>query len=172
MEQLTNLVVAEDELANIMRVLGRLALDTGATHTLLLDKSGQMIGAHGDAALHSVGVTSQRDLVALGALLAGAFSSSRQVAEMLGERDFHSIIQQGAQESILSALVGEQWLLVVIFDKQTHMGLVKVLARKASDELGRTLDRVRHGAGQVRHQVVNVQFRSEVESAIDHLFGD
>lgn len=177
MEQLTNLVVAEDELGNIVRTLGRLALDTGATHTLLLDKSGQTIAAHGDQAQQGgqsagKGGPGQRDMVALGALLAGAFSSSRQVAEMLGERDFQSIIQQGAQESILSALVGEQWLLVVIFDKQTHIGLVKVLARKAGDELARILERVRHGGGQTRQQVVNVQFRNEVESAIDQLFGD
>jgi predicted regulator of Ras-like GTPase activity (Roadblock/LC7/MglB family) len=164
MEQLTNLVVSEDELTNIARVLGRLALDTGASYTILLDKSGQLIAAHGQPG--------QRDLTALGALMAGAFSSSRQVAEILGESDFRTILQQGVQESILSNLIGEQWLLVVVFDKQTHVGLVKVLARKACDELERVLDRVRHGASHARQQVVNVQFRSEVANTIDSLFQD
>ncbi len=167
MEQLTNLVVSEGEMANIARVLGRLALDTGASHSILLDKSGQLITAQGQQSQQS-----QRDLTALGALMAGAFSSSRQVAEILGERDFRTILQQGVQESILSNLIGDQWLLVVVFDKQTHVGLVKVLARKACDELERVLDRVRHGAAQARQQVVNVQFRSEVASAIDSLFQD
>ncbi|HEU5344313.1 MAG TPA: roadblock/LC7 domain-containing protein [Ktedonobacterales bacterium] len=164
MEQLTNLVVSEGELTNIARVLGRLALDTSASHTILLDKSGQLIASHGQPG--------QRDLTALGALMAGAFSSSRQVAEILGESDFRSILQQGAQESILSNLIGEQWLLVVVFDKQTHVGLVRVLARKACDELERVLDRVRHGASEARQQVVNVQFRSDAASAIDSLFQD
>ena len=164
MEQLTNLVVSEGELTNIARVLGRLALDTSASHTILLDKSGQLIASHGQSG--------QRDLTALGALMAGAFSSSRQVAEILGESDFRSILQQGAQESILSNLIGEQWLLVVVFDKQTHVGLVRVLARKACDELERVLDRVRHGASEARQQVVNVQFRSAAASAIDSLFQD
>lgn len=167
MEQLTNLVVSEGEMANIARVLGRLALDTGASHSILLDKSGQLITAQGQQSQQS-----QRDLTALGALMAGAFSSSRQVAEILGESDFRTILQQGVQESILSNLIGDQWLLVVVFDKQTHVGLVKVLARKACDELERVLDRVRHGAAQARQQVVNVQFRSEVASAIDSLFQD
>jgi len=72
MEQLSNLIVSEGELSNITRVLGRLALDTAASHTLALDKSGQLIAAQGQ--------TGQRDLIALGALLAGTFSSSRQVA--------------------------------------------------------------------------------------------
>lgn len=163
MEQLTNLVVSEDELANVSRTLGRLALDTSASYTILLDKSGQLVTSHGQGA---------RDLTALGALMAGAFSSSRQVAEILGERDFRSILQQGVQESILSTLIGDQWLLVVVFEQQTHVGLVKVLARKASDELERVLDRVRHGGAQARQQVVNVQFRSDVANTIDALFQD
>lgn len=164
MEQLTNLVVSEGELANIARVLGRLALDTGASYTILLDKSGQLIASQGQQ--------SQRDLTALGALMAGAFSSSRQVAEILGENDFRSILQQGVQENILSNLIGEQWLLVVVFDQQTHVGLVKVLARKSGEELERVLDRVRHGASEAQRQVVNVQFRSDAASAIDSLFQD
>src|SRR5579883_2844393 len=164
MEQLTSLVVAEGELANIARALGRLALETSATHTLLIDKSGQLIAAHGQQG--------QRDVIGLGALLAGVFSSSRQVAEILGERDFHSILQQGVYESIYTLLIGDQWLLVVVFDKQTHVGLVKVLARKASEELGRILDRVRLGSAQARDQVVSVQFRDSVSNTIDLLFQD
>lgn len=164
MEQLTNLVVSENELGNIARVLGRLTLDTGGSHVLLLDKSGQLISAQGQVG--------QRDILALGALLAGAFSSSRQVAEILGEKDFRNILQQGVYESIYTSLIGEQWLLVVVFDKQTHVGLVKVLARKATDELERVLERVRAGGTRAKDQVVNVQFRNSVENTIDYLFQD
>ena len=164
MESLTNIVVSEGEIGNIARVLGRLILDTDASHILLLDKSGQLISAQGQGG--------QRDIVALGALLAGAFASSRHVAEILGERDFRSILQQGVQESIFTWLVGEQWLLVVVFDKQAHIGLVKVLARKASEELEHTLERVRAGGAQAKEQVINVQFRSSVENTIDRLFQD
>jgi predicted regulator of Ras-like GTPase activity (Roadblock/LC7/MglB family) len=164
MEHLSNLVVSESELGNIARILGRLTQDTGASQVLLLDKSGQLISAQGQVG--------PRDMLALGALLAGAFSSSRQVAAILGERDFRDILQQGVHESINTSLIGEQWLLVVLFDKQTHVGLVKVLARKATDELERVLERVRTGGAQAKEQVVNVQFRSSVESTIDQLFQD
>jgi predicted regulator of Ras-like GTPase activity (Roadblock/LC7/MglB family) len=164
MESLTNIVVSEGEIGNIARVLGRLILDTDASQVLLLDKSGQLITAQGQAG--------QRDIVALGALLAGAFASSRHVAEILGERDFRSILQQGVQESIFTSQVGEQWLLVVVFEKQAHIGLVKVLARKASEELERTLERVRVGGTAAKEQVINVQFRNSVENTIDRLFQD
>lgn len=164
MEQLTNIVVSESELGNIARVLGRVTLDTGASHVLLLDKSGQLIAAQGQSG--------QRDIIALGALLAGAFSSSRQVAEILGERDFRTILQQGVHESLYTSLIGEQWLLVIVFDKQTHVGLVKVLARRAAEELERVLERVRAGGAQAKEQVVNVQFRDSVANTIDLLFQD
>lgn len=164
MEHLTHTIVSESEQGNIARVLGRLAHDTGASHVLLLDKSGQLISAHGQEG--------QRDVVALGALLAGAFSSSRQVAEILGERDFRSIMQQGVHESISTSLVGEQWLLVVVFDRQTHVGLVKVLTRRVVEELERVLERVLAGGDQPAQDVVNVQFRASVENTIDLLFRD
>jgi predicted regulator of Ras-like GTPase activity (Roadblock/LC7/MglB family) len=164
MEHLTHLVVSEGELGNIARILGRLSQETGAGQVLLLDKSGQLISAQGQGG--------QRDTVALGALLAGAFSSSRQVAEILGERDFREILQQGIHESINTTLIGDQWLLVVVFDRQTHVGLVKVLARRAVDELDRVLERVRAGGAQAKERVVNVQFRNSVDSAIDALFQD
>ncbi len=164
MEQLTNVIVSERELGNIARILGRVTLDTSASHVLLLDKSGQLISAQGQEG--------QRDVVALGALLAGAFSSSRQVAEILGEHDFRNILQQGVHESIYSSLVGEQWLLVIVFEKQTHIGLVKVLARKTTDELERVLERVLASGSQTKDEVVNIQFRNSVENTIDLLFRD
>jgi predicted regulator of Ras-like GTPase activity (Roadblock/LC7/MglB family) len=163
-EQHGNLIVSEGELGNIARVLGRLSQTTSASHVLLLDKSGQLISAQGQGG--------QRDIVSLGALLAGAFGSSRQVAAILGERDFRNIFQQGVHESIYTSLVGEQWLLVVVFDRQTHVGLVKVLARRATEDLERVLERVRAAGTQAKDQVVNVQFRTSVDNTIDLLFRD
>jgi predicted ABC-type ATPase len=47
-----------------------------------------------------------------------------------------------------------------------------VLARRASDELERVLDRVLSGSAEAKEQVVNVQFRNSVENTIDYLFRD
>lgn len=163
MEQLSNLVVADKELHVIAGMLAKLMQDTSASYVMLLDKSGQVIATQGQGNL-------QRDATALGALLAGAFSSSRHVAELLGETDFRAIFQQGIQESIYTSLIVDQWLLVIVFDKLTHIGLVKVLAKKASDELSRVLERVRNDSSRIREKVVNVQFRTSVEDTIDLLF--
>ena len=164
MEQLTNLVISDRELAFISAALNKLMNDTNATSVMLIDKSGQVIATQG------TGV--RRNATSLGALLAGAFSSSRHIAELLGEKDFRTIFQQGVKENIFTTMVEEQWLLVIVFDKLTHIGLVKVLSKKAADEMGRILERVRADTSRTKSSVINVQFRSSVEDTIDLLFRD
>jgi predicted regulator of Ras-like GTPase activity (Roadblock/LC7/MglB family) len=138
--------------------------DTNATTAMLIDKSGQVVSVQG--------AENRSNATTLGALLAGVFSSSREVARLLNEKDFRSIFQQGVQESIYTSMVEEQWLLVIIFDKFTHIGLVKVLSKKATEELMRVLDRVRSDSTRTKSSVLNLQFRSSVEDTIDLLFRD
>ena len=164
MEQLTNLVISDRELAFISTALNKLMNDTNATSVMLIDKSGQVIATQG------MGV--RRNATSLGALIAGSFSSSRNIAELLGEKDFRTIFQQGVHENIYTTIVEEQWLLVIVFDKLTHIGLVKVLSKKVSDEMGRILERVRADTSRTKSSVINVQFRSSVEDTIDLLFRD
>lgn len=164
MEQLTNLIISDRELTTISAALSKLMNDTSASSVMLLDKSGQVITAQG--------ATARQNATALGALLAGAFSSSRHVAELLGEKDFRTIFQQGVNESIFTTMVEEQWLLVIVFDKLTHIGLVKILSKKAADELGRILERVRSDTTRQKSSVLNINFRSSVEDTIDLLFRD
>jgi predicted regulator of Ras-like GTPase activity (Roadblock/LC7/MglB family) len=164
MEQLTNLIISDRELTTISAALSKLMNDTSASSVMLLDKSGQVITAQG--------ASTRQNATALGALLAGAFSSSRHVAELLGEKDFRTIFQQGVNESIFTTMVEEQWLLVIVFDKLTHIGLVKILSKKAADEMGRILERVRSDTTRQKSSVLNINFRSSVEDTIDLLFRD
>jgi predicted regulator of Ras-like GTPase activity (Roadblock/LC7/MglB family) len=164
MEQLTNLIISDRELAIISTSLHKLMTDTSATSVMLLDKSGQVVTTQGNGV--------KRNATQLGALLAGAFSSSREVAQLLGGKDFRTIFQQGVRENIYTTMVEEQWLLVIVFDKLTHIGLVKILSKKASDELGRILERVRADTSRMKSSVLNIQFRSSVEDTIDLLFRD
>ncbi len=164
MEQLTNLVISDRDLATISSVLTRLMNDTNAASIMLIDKSGQVVAVQG--------THTRRNATTLGALLAGVFSSSREVAKLLDEKDFRNIFQQGVQQNIYTSMVEEQWLLVIIFDRSTHIGLVKVLSKKASDELGRILERVRNDTTRAKSSVLNLQFRSSVEDTIDLLFRD
>jgi predicted regulator of Ras-like GTPase activity (Roadblock/LC7/MglB family) len=161
--QLTSLIVPPEETTRIEEVLSRLVEETGGNHALLLDKSGQVIACHGDG--------NRQDTTALGALIAGTFASSREVAKLLREKDFKMLFQQGVRENLFIALISEQWILTIIFSKETHIGLVKVLIKKASEELASVLLRVRQSR-RVRDDVLGSSFRTSMEDTIDLLFRD
>lgn len=161
--QLTSIIVPSEEIAQIEDCLGRLVDDTGSDYALLLDKSGQVISSRGDG--------DRQDITALGALIAGVFASSREVAKLLRERDFRAAFQQGVRENIYIALIEEQWILCIIFNKDTHIGLVKVLTKRTTDELAAVLERVRQ-QHKARDEVLGSSFRTSMEDTIDLLFRD
>jgi len=68
MEQLTNLIISDHELALISNVLFKLMNDTSASSVMLLDKSGQVVTTQGSS--------TKRNATSLGALLAGAVLGS------------------------------------------------------------------------------------------------
>src|SRR5438876_9309861 len=148
MEQLTNLIISDHELDTIANALNKLMSGTSATSVMLLDKSGQVIS--------SQGASTKRNATSLGALLAGAFSSSRHVAGLLREKDFRTIFQQGLHENIYTMMVEEQWLLVIVFDKLTHIGLVKDLSKNTSEELGVPLERVQADTNRQKSSAHNI----------------
>jgi predicted regulator of Ras-like GTPase activity (Roadblock/LC7/MglB family) len=161
--QLTSQIVPSEEIVHIESCLSTLVEDTGGNHALLLDKSGQVIASHGDG--------SRQDMTAMGALIAGVFASSREVAKLLREKDFRNLFHQGVREHIFIALIEEQWILCIIFNKGTHIGLVKVLTKKATDELATVLERVRQ-QHKARDDVLGSSFRTSMEDTIDLLFRD
>jgi predicted regulator of Ras-like GTPase activity (Roadblock/LC7/MglB family) len=161
--QLTSLIVPSEEVAHIDECLARLVDDTGGNYALLLDKSGQVIAASGDG--------NRQDTTALGALIAGSFASSQQIAKLLREKDFRMLLQQGVRENLFIALIDEQWILTIIFNKGTHIGLVKVLTKKATEELSTVLERVRKQV-KSRDEVLGNNFRTSMEDTIDLLFRD
>ncbi len=116
-----------DRVKRIEERLAHLVDDTAANLAMLLNQSGDIVARCGN--------TEREDIKALAALLTATFFSSRDVAKLLKERDFRTMFQKGIKENIFTELIRERWLLVVIFDRRTHIGLIKVLAKRATDEL-------------------------------------
>ena len=157
-----SLIVSEADSTRIRQQLDRMLIESGANSTLLLDKSGEVIAARGERL--------PRDLQVLGALLASTFATSREIARLMNDTAFRTLVQQGMRENTLAELVGESWIVVVMFDKSTHLGLVKDLSRKITPELEavllQTQRRSRTGNG------LNPSFRTSIEDTIDLLFKD
>jgi predicted regulator of Ras-like GTPase activity (Roadblock/LC7/MglB family) len=131
--QLTNMVIDEETCAGITRVLRQLVRDTHASSGMVLDRPGQVIVFEGDSY--------RGDQMSLGALVAGTYGSTRQMAKILGETNFRTLVQEGAKEKIFTEAIGDHWLISVIFDRNTHLGLVKMLSSRATHDLGEILVR-------------------------------
>ena len=157
-----SLIVNEADGKRIKQQLDRMLVEGGANSTLLLDKSGEVISARGSGLPHN--------LDTLGALLAGTFATSREVALMMNDTSFRTLLQQGMRENTLAELVGESWIVVVMFDKSTHVGLVKDLCRRITPELEAVLLQVQRRSRTMSG--LNPSFRTTIEDTIDLLFKD
>ncbi|MBX6342301.1 MAG: roadblock/LC7 domain-containing protein [Thermomicrobiaceae bacterium] len=131
---LSNLVVTEEDTAQITACLQRLMADTGASYSMVIDHAGQILAWESDSV--------RPEMTHLGALLAATYASTQQMARLLNEDGFKTLLQEGLREKIFTETVKDRWLLVVIFDHQVHLGLVKVLAKRATAMLGTILDLV------------------------------
>jgi predicted regulator of Ras-like GTPase activity (Roadblock/LC7/MglB family) len=128
---LTDLLVSVAASKAIAAVLSKLVEDCRASTGMVLDRAGQIIVSEGKSY--------QNELMMLGALVAGTYASTREMARILHEENFRMLLQEGAREKIFTQAVGDQWLVSVIFDRKTHLGLVKVLCERATTDLSGTL---------------------------------
>lgn len=151
-------------LADIQARVRGFAEEARARQVVLLDMSGQVLAAAGEA---------RHDDVALGALLAGLFGSARALAAIFGEPEFRAFFQQGAQTSIFTLLIGDRWLLVTAFDRQSQVGLVRLEATRMADDLAEDLLRLATAdLTAVRATIHSQAFRASFDDTLDRLFQD
>jgi predicted regulator of Ras-like GTPase activity (Roadblock/LC7/MglB family) len=144
-------------------VLRQLVKDCHASSGMVLDRAGQIIIWDG--------VDYRDESTKLGALIAGTYASTRQMARILGESNFRTLLQEGAKEKIFTEAVGEYWLVSVIFDRSTHLGLVRVLCQRATHELGVVLVQAIE-ANRNRPRLLDAGLQRVTKDTIDLLFRD
>jgi predicted regulator of Ras-like GTPase activity (Roadblock/LC7/MglB family) len=85
------------------------------------------------------GATGKLDLSVLSALAAGSFAATHELAKRLGESEFSALYHEGAGMRILMSALGNECLLVTIFDEKTNIGLVRFYAQQATVLLNKLL---------------------------------
>lgn len=143
----------------------RFAEEAAAEQVIVLNLSGHLLAATDTT-------TTETDSVAMGALLAGTFASARRLATMFGEDDFRALFHQGARMSIYTLLIEDQWLLVTAFDRQTQVGMVRILAAQVATEIGALLVAFDGEAENARATIQSQGFQASFDDTIDRLFAD
>jgi len=121
------LVFYRNDLGRIDRVLEEFLRLAGASSVMLVDKEGHMITRAGKAPSF--------DQDTISALVAGSFSATREMARLLGEKEFSALYHQGERDNIQLSLVGDRTILTVIFDESTTLGMVRLYVGEAVRKL-------------------------------------
>lgn len=147
-------------LAGIEEELRRFRQSAKASNAFLIGRNGQLIGQAGDS--HTL------DTTALAALTASNIAASKAIAELLGENEFSGVFHEGEQDHLHISLVGPEAILVVVFDGQTSMGLVRLRVRKTGQNLVRIMTET--PAGSDADDAILSPFAEITEEDIDQLF--
>jgi predicted regulator of Ras-like GTPase activity (Roadblock/LC7/MglB family) len=157
------LVFYREDIAKIDEVLTEFLEVSAAKCALLVDKEGHMVTKKGN--------TSSFDIDTICALVAGSFAATKEMARLLGETEFSVLFHQGKRDNIQLTLVGDTTLLTVIFDDKTTLGMVRLYATEAADQLNEIFQRrkiLKHRPEQQIHQ----DFQADAQDKLDDVFGD
>ena len=160
-----DLILFEEEHRLIHEAISRLRHDANALSVVMIEKSGQPIAAVGD--------TSDVDPTALSSLAAGNVAATEGLAQLIGENQFYSLFHEGERQNIHISLVGGKVILLVIFNQDSSLGLVRLRVRKAASELAGILEMVRtKSAAGVTLGAHESPFAEITDDDIDKLFAD
>lgn len=158
--------IYEEDYWAINSVLKELLKNSNSQSILLIDKTGQMIA--------SVGIEPHFDLMSFASLCAADFEANSQLAQLIGENDFSTLYHQGSDESMYLAKVASHIILVVLFNKRTTLGLVRLRVKKALEGLNTVLsglfDKLQYENEDLKE--FDEEFADELNKEIDSLFTD
>jgi len=152
-------VMYEDEVRKVQEVADQLAQDSRSRAILVVDKNGQLIAAAGAA--------SELDTTSLSSLVAGNVAATGGIATLIEEEEVTGQFHEGKGISIHLTLVARRIILVVLFDKNTTHGLVRLRVKKATEALEVIFEEM-----SKKTQPQSNVFAEITDADIDNLFND
>ncbi len=164
-----NWALYEEDFWGIDEALGAFLAGSSCRGVALIDKTGQLIT--------TVGEFPEVDLDAFSSLAAADFAANRELAALVGEADFRTLVHQGAESGLYLQMMAERVVLAALFDSTTTLGLVRYHAKRTSARLTAILESLfakiqAGGLDDVGEAAVGAGFAEEAEAELDGLFGD
>jgi len=158
--------IFEEDYQAINNVLANLLKSSNAENILLIDRTGQLITQAGREV--------EFDVVSFASLCAADFEANYQLAKLVGEKDFNTLYHQGTKESMYLGKIARGVVLVVLFDKRTTLGLVRLRVKRAVEELDEIIEGL-YDKLEFRNEEYDTfddSFAAEAEAEIDQLFAE
>lgn len=146
----------------IKDILSKLVKRSEAITALLISREGVCISKAGNVeTLNST---------ALAALVAGMFSATREVANIVGEEQFSILLQQGEKRHIHISLIGQRNMMIVVFEDYRRIGRVRHEARTIGPDLVRILESREKYKKEDSGDISVPEFREYALNLIDRIF--
>jgi predicted regulator of Ras-like GTPase activity (Roadblock/LC7/MglB family) len=123
----STLVVYGEELGRLRAVLHDLWRDSNARAVFVIDRNGME--------LSSAGETEQFDATSLASLAAGNVAATDGLAKLIGEREFSVLFHEGHEDHLHISVVAQRYILLVIFDRRSSLGLVRLRVKQVSPRI-------------------------------------
>jgi predicted regulator of Ras-like GTPase activity (Roadblock/LC7/MglB family) len=155
------MVLYEEEQRQLEAICEELLHDSLAKAIFLVDKNGQLLAMTGQ--------TAHIDTTSLASLVAGTVAATGGLAKLIGEEEFPVHVHEGEREHLHLSLVGDEYILTVIFDERSSLGLVRLRVKKTTH---RMLEVFRQLTEKAAASGGDDFFAEITDEDIDSLFGD
>jgi predicted regulator of Ras-like GTPase activity (Roadblock/LC7/MglB family) len=124
---MADIVLTKQTLDRIDAILSDMLARSGAHTVLLIDKAGQIISFQG--------VMDQEKVSSLAALTAANYGATTAIARLFGEEEFTLLFHKGREENIHFSNVGDEYLMIMIFNNETNLGVVRLEVKKSLEQI-------------------------------------
>ena len=146
----------------ISEVISELATKTRAKTIVFADMNGHAITQRG--------TSTDIDIPNLTALAAGDFSATAEIAKIIGEKkQFKFIFHEGEKYNAYLSNVGNDFLLILIFDTQTALGMIRIYTKRAINTLSQVLENSKE-SDEDSSSFVDVDFNKYLNEELDKAF--
>ena len=136
---------------------------SGAKAALLIDREGHLVTRRGEPVAGSMD--------SLSALIAGSFAATKEMARLLGEEEFSSLVHQGDRQSVQLLLIGQRTILAIVWDERTNLGLVRFYAQETAKRLEQAFFEIgTRPIDETQNEGLGDDYSKEATAALDDLF--
>jgi predicted regulator of Ras-like GTPase activity (Roadblock/LC7/MglB family) len=163
-----NWALYEEDFWGIDEALSNFLAGSFCRGVALIDRTGQLITTVGDFP--------DLDLDSFASLAAADFAANRELAALVGETDFRTLVHQGVDSGLYLQMMADRVILAALFDKRTTLGLVRFQAKRVASKLTTILEglfaKIQAGGFDDSEAAVGAGFAEAAEAELDGLLGD
>ena len=155
-----------DQFQLVSNELMLLAKKLRVTGLLLVNSSGRILAHRIDDQIKHV------DVSVLSTLIAGEYSASKEIADVLGEKNHYKmVLHEGDGYNVFVSTVVGDLFLIVIFKSGVALGMVRLLTRRTIDQLKPILIKKESQQKQSR-SIISSDFQSMLDEELERAFNE